>query len=89
MKKRNFSQKLKIQKSKVASFDQINTLYGGLSNPCDSFESMQCTVNCPTNGCPTGSINCPPATLTCPPPPTGNTLCRCDSIITMAGITGC
>lgn len=87
MKKRNVSHKLKIQKSKIASFDQISVINGGRSNPCDSFETMQCTVNCPTNGCPPGgTVGC---TNGCPPPPTGNTACICDSIITMAGVTGC
>jgi len=91
MKKRNVSQKLRIQKSKIASFDRINAVHGGFkSNPCDSIETMQCTVlTCPSDGCPPGSLNCPPQTVTCPPPPTGNTRCVCDSIITMAGVTGC
>lgn len=93
MKKKNLSQKLSIQKSKIASFNQTNSLKGGTarSNPCDSFESMQCTagcgtVNCPpaTNGCNT--VNCPPPTADCP---SANTNCFCDSFITMAGITGC
>lgn len=88
MKKRNLSQKLKIQKSKIASFDQIHAVNGGLSNPCDSIETMQCTVNCPTNGCPPGSNGCN-NTVNCPPPPSANTVCRCESIITMAGVTGC
>ena len=93
MKKKKLSQKLNIRKSKIASFDQRNKLKGGTarSNPCDSFESLQCTAGCPTNGCPPPSNGC--ATVTCPPEtadcPSANTNCFCDSFITMAGITGC
>ncbi len=92
MKKRKISQKLTIHKSKIASFNQMNTIYGGfLSNPCDSIETMQCTNNCPTNTCPPGTngchtANCPPETANCP---SANTNCFCDSIKTMPGITGC
>ncbi len=94
MKQKNLSQKLNIKKSKVASFNQTNMVRGGgtaRSNPCDSFESMQCTAGCPTTGCPPGTNGC--ATANCPPPtidcPSANTNCFCDSFITMAGITGC
>ncbi|MBC8754147.1 hypothetical protein H2O64_05655 [Kordia sp. YSTF-M3] len=88
MKKKNLYQKLRIQKSKIASFNQMNTIYGGgRSNPCDSIETM----DCPTNTCPPGSngcntANCPPETAECP---SANTICLCNSFITDPGITGC
>ena len=88
MKKKKVYQKLLIHKSKIASFNQANTIYGGFkSNPCDSIETMDCPTNtCPpgTNGC--GTTNCPPETINCP---SANTVCLCDSIKTMPGITGC
>lgn len=91
MKKKNLSQKLNIRKSKIASFDQRNEIKGGRSNPCDSFESMQCTAGCGTANCPPATNTC--VTVTCPPEtadcPSANTNCFCDSFITMAGITGC
>lgn len=92
MKKRNLSQKLRVHKLKVASFNHTNSMYGGIkSNPCDSIETMFCTINCTDNTCPGGSNNC--NTVNCPPPsrdcPSANTNCFCDSIITMVGITGC
>lgn len=95
MKKRNLNQKLRIQKSKIASVTQMNAIIGGENSvapdACDFIKTMNCTNNCPSNTCPPGTngcntANCPPNTAACP---TGNSICQCDSFITDPGVSGC
>ncbi|MEM6720101.1 MAG: hypothetical protein AAF611_12325 [Bacteroidota bacterium] len=90
MKKRKVKS-LRLNKKSISNFS-ISQINGGI----ETFGPERCDFII-TDGC--GTFNCPPGTQNCPtqntcPPPTldcvsENTFCKCNSIITMVGITTC